>query len=132
MPSRAGINSRAWRTLRLQIIKQATHCYLCSGQLYPNAPPRSRWSTSVDHVHLRKLGGVDPLDPSNFERCMSHAIAAKKTNRGQQRDALLDGRRIGDDDPLLEDERHYDAEHEERKRNDHSSGNVHNEGIAIL
>jgi hypothetical protein len=40
----------AYQQVRKRLIAQAQVCAICGKPLDPNAPPRSRWSTSVDHV----------------------------------------------------------------------------------
>ena len=41
----------AWRRARSIARKNATHCSLCGGPLDPNALPRTKGATSVDHVY---------------------------------------------------------------------------------
>jgi 5-methylcytosine-specific restriction endonuclease McrA len=42
-------STAAWKRARAAIMKRSFSCGICGGPLCPNAPPRSRWSTSVDH-----------------------------------------------------------------------------------
>jgi 5-methylcytosine-specific restriction endonuclease McrA len=65
MPSNQGINTHRWRTQRQAIIKASTHCALCGQPLVPDAPPRSRWSTVIDHDLARKHGGTN--HPTNLQ-----------------------------------------------------------------
>jgi 5-methylcytosine-specific restriction endonuclease McrA len=70
-PGRSGA---AWNRARKQVLANATVCWLCGGALDFNAPPRSRWSPSVDHViPLSLMRHWDPeeqkraaLDPANL------------------------------------------------------------------
>jgi 5-methylcytosine-specific restriction endonuclease McrA len=70
-PGRQG--NAYWRA-RAKVLAAATHCYLCGLELDFDAPPRSRWSPSVDHVvTLKQLRQFDPetrrkmaTDPANM------------------------------------------------------------------
>jgi hypothetical protein len=49
-------STAAWQRARELKLRGATHCAICQYPLIPGAPPRSRWSTSVDHlVELDRL-----------------------------------------------------------------------------
>jgi len=50
--------SAAWRKLAAQVLREESECWLCGHPIDVNAPPRSRWSGSVDHVIPLKLGGA--------------------------------------------------------------------------
>ena len=68
MPNPRG---HAWRKLRDQVLANATHCALCGLPLIPDAPPRSRWSSTVDHIWPIALGGdalppIDALRPAHY------------------------------------------------------------------
>jgi hypothetical protein len=54
-----------WRRIRKQVIALSTTCAICQLPLYPDAKPRTRWSTSVDHVRPLRMGG-DPYDRANL------------------------------------------------------------------
>jgi hypothetical protein len=43
-------SSAAWKQLRARLVAQATHCAVCGVWLDKDAPPRSRWRPSVDHI----------------------------------------------------------------------------------
>jgi hypothetical protein len=44
-------STSAWQRARAAVLSRSSHCALCQRPLYPDAPPRSRWSSSVDHVY---------------------------------------------------------------------------------
>jgi 5-methylcytosine-specific restriction endonuclease McrA len=89
-----------WKRVRARVIESSSVCHLCGRQLVPDAPPRSRWSTEVDHVvSVKKLQQLDPLnwwhlalDPSNLraahQRCNRQKGAKAKVTkpRGQSRE----------------------------------------------
>lgn len=58
------MGSQAWKRLRAQVLREETHCWLCGKPIDFDAPPRSTYSPSVDHVIPRNKGG-DPLDRAN-------------------------------------------------------------------
>jgi 5-methylcytosine-specific restriction endonuclease McrA len=70
-PGRGGAE---WNRVRAMVLKGATHCDICDGALDFDAPPRSRWAPSVDHVvSLKAMRDLDPiaqrrlaLDPTNL------------------------------------------------------------------
>jgi hypothetical protein len=72
-----------WRA-RKEVLRHATHCALCGGEFNPDAPPKSRWSKSVDHIiPLSDLTRYDPaerhrlsVDPSNMRP--AHLICNSK------------------------------------------------------
>jgi hypothetical protein len=51
--------------VREKVLSDATHCSICGGLLDFDAPARSKWSPSVDHVDPLALGG-DPFALSNL------------------------------------------------------------------
>ena len=58
----------AWQLLRARVIARAKNLDEPCGCGLPidwDAPPRSRWSPSVDHIHSIKHGGP-PLDMHNL------------------------------------------------------------------
>lgn len=58
-PGRSGW---AWEKVRAQVLASSSVCWLCGRQLDFDAPPRSKWSPSVDHlVPLKTLRGMDPV-----------------------------------------------------------------------
>ena len=59
------LRSQAWKKARAKALANATTCTLCGQPIDHDAPARSRWSASVDHVVPRSLGG-SLLDPANL------------------------------------------------------------------
>jgi len=59
------IRSSTWVKARAKALRGATHCAICGQPLDHQAPPRTRWSPSVDHVVPRSLGG-SLTDPKNL------------------------------------------------------------------
>ena len=59
------LRSQAWKKARAKALANATACTLCGQPIDHDAPARSRWSASVDHVVPRSLGG-SLLDPANL------------------------------------------------------------------
>jgi len=52
----------AWRRVRARVLRDAQFCWICGLPLDFEAPARSRWSPSVDHIlSLRSMRGV--IDP---------------------------------------------------------------------
>ena len=70
-PGRSGA---AWERARRQVLAESTVCAICGRELDYEAPARSRWAPSVDHiVSLRTMRGLDDaeqrqlaLDPGNL------------------------------------------------------------------
>jgi 5-methylcytosine-specific restriction endonuclease McrA len=86
-----GVTAWEWEKTRARVIKNAQVCAICGRSLNPDAPPRSAWSTSVDHkVPRAAFLGLDlrtqrhlTLDPSNLQAV--HAKCnSKKGKRRQQ------------------------------------------------
>lgn len=48
---------RAYRRLCARVKAEEPSCWLCSKPIDPDAPPRTRWSFSLDHVTPRSRGG---------------------------------------------------------------------------
>jgi 5-methylcytosine-specific restriction endonuclease McrA len=46
-----------WTARAKRIAGQASTCAICGRELLHGAPPRSRWSPSVDHILPAALGG---------------------------------------------------------------------------
>jgi len=79
----ANVSPWEWEQVRARVIAAAQACAICGRELFPDAPPRSRWSTSVDHKVPRAVfAGMDlqtqrqlTLDPQNLQavhaRCNS-------------------------------------------------------------
>ena len=49
--------THAWRKVAAKVLARADACALCGLPLVPDAPPRSRWSSSVDHIVPVSAGG---------------------------------------------------------------------------
>jgi hypothetical protein len=45
-----GRHGSAYWNARKKVLRYATSCAICGGDLVPDAPPRSKWSTSCDHI----------------------------------------------------------------------------------
>ena len=54
-----------WKQLRARICATATHCAICTRPLHHDAPPRTRWSPSLDHILPLQNGGP-PYDVANL------------------------------------------------------------------
>jgi len=87
----AGVTSWQWERVRAQVLAVAEVCALCGRALQPDAPPRSRWSSSVDHRLARKT--FERLDRETQARlCLTPAnlqaahvaCNSKKRDRPQQ------------------------------------------------
>jgi 5-methylcytosine-specific restriction endonuclease McrA len=50
-------DSAAWRRLRAQVLAEERTCWLCGHEIDFDAPPRSRYSPSVDHIIPMAKGG---------------------------------------------------------------------------
>jgi len=61
---------RRWRNVRARVLEGAQVCHLCGGPLDYDAPPRSRFAPSVDHV--LPLRSVRHLDADTFDRLRLH------------------------------------------------------------
>jgi 5-methylcytosine-specific restriction endonuclease McrA len=67
------LGSVEWQKLRQRVIAASTICHICDRPLVPDAPPRSSWSTEVDHIvplaRFQHLGAETVwqmgLDPDN-------------------------------------------------------------------
>src|ERR1700722_8993111 len=58
-------SSPRWKRARKIALRGATHCSVCRRPLDFDAPPRSRWAPSVDHIRELALGG-DPFAQENL------------------------------------------------------------------
>jgi hypothetical protein len=56
----------AWAKLRERLLRDAQVCHLCGRALDHDAPPRSPWSPSLDHIISVKA--TRTLDPATRER----------------------------------------------------------------
>jgi hypothetical protein len=51
----------SYRQVRDQVLAGAQWCHICGGPLDWDAPPRSRWAPSVDHLlPVSRTRGMDP------------------------------------------------------------------------
>lgn len=86
-----GVSKHAWAIVRAQIVASASTCALCGKALWATAPPRSRWSTEVDHVlplaAMRRLTPAEQrrlaLTPGNLQAVHS-ACNSRKRDRPQR------------------------------------------------
>jgi hypothetical protein len=71
-PGRSG---QAWERVRRLVLDSSNICHICGKPVDPDAPPRSRWSPSVDHypLSLHAMRGLSleeqtrlALDPANL------------------------------------------------------------------
>lgn len=70
MSNRPGRSGAAWLKARKAVLEHATHCAICGRPLVPDAPARSRWSSSVDHITPLSKGGhphaIDGLRATHY------------------------------------------------------------------
>lgn len=70
MPRSKGRAGRPFRRARAQVLRSATHCWICGGLLDFAAPPRTPMAPSVDHVVPLSRGGHptrrDGLRPAHY------------------------------------------------------------------
>jgi 5-methylcytosine-specific restriction endonuclease McrA len=71
-----------WRQVRQRVLRGATHCAICHRPLDFSAPPRSRWSATVDHIVPLARGG-EPFALSNLRATHFGCNAAKGAGRGR-------------------------------------------------
>lgn len=63
--TRDELTTYRWKQLRKRVLAEETVCWLCGLPLDFDAPPKSRWAPSVDHVVPRSQGG-SVFDRSNL------------------------------------------------------------------
>ena len=63
---RADLTEHAYRKARKEWLEHQTECVHCGLPLDFDAPPRSRWSPTVDHIIPVSLGG-DPKDQTMWQ-----------------------------------------------------------------
>lgn len=80
MPRSPGRTGHRWRQVRSAVLAAASHCAECGLPLRPDAPPRSRWSSSVDHIVKLEHGGA-PLDPRNLQAVHLGCNTAKENRQ---------------------------------------------------
>ena len=54
-----------YKVIRRRLFATATTCALCGYLLDRDAPPRSRWAPSIDHIIPIAEGGL-PFEPTNL------------------------------------------------------------------
>jgi hypothetical protein len=82
----------AYRQVRERILRDAQVCYLCAGELDFDAPPRSRWAPTIDHVlpvsALRNLDSRTArrlaIDPSGLRPAHYGCNAARGNGRNHR------------------------------------------------
>jgi hypothetical protein len=91
-PKPPGRTGTAWWRARQRVLDQATHCAICKRPLDFDAPPKTRYSPSVDHIlpvsqtkHLpldeqRRLA----VDPSNLRPVHFGCNASRGAGRGRK------------------------------------------------
>jgi 5-methylcytosine-specific restriction endonuclease McrA len=80
-----------WERARSRVIASSRVCAICGRELWPDAPPRSRWSTAVDHKIPRasfrtfdlRTQRFLCLDPSNLQA--AHARCNGRKGKKRQR-----------------------------------------------
>lgn len=78
------LKSYRWQQVRLKVLERdGWICWLCGLPIDRGAPPRSRWSASVDHIVPRSKGG-NLLDPANL-RAAHHGHNSARGNREPKR-----------------------------------------------
>lgn len=90
MSSRVG-RDYAYRKVRARVLDGAQVCALCGGPLDWDAPPRSRWAPSVDHVlPVSRTRGFDSetrrrlaLDPAGLRPVHYGCNARRRDGRRQ-------------------------------------------------
>jgi 5-methylcytosine-specific restriction endonuclease McrA len=75
-------DTRRWRQLRKQVLRNASHCAICNLPLDFSARPCTRWAPSVDHIVALARGGA-AFDPSNLQATHYSCNAAKGAGRGR-------------------------------------------------
>lgn len=60
-----GRDTRRYRQLRAELFLTRPCCWWCDLAIKWDAPPRSRWAPSIDHLIPLSLGGA-PEDPDNM------------------------------------------------------------------
>lgn len=100
MPRHPGRSGSAWLRVRAEVLAESRVCYLCGGALDFDAPPRSRWSPSVDHlIPIEATEGMDPetqrmmaLDKANL-RAAHYGCNSRKGAKLRPRPAAKHSRR---------------------------------------
>jgi len=91
----ANVTSWEWEQARSRCLEWAVACRICGKALRPDAPPRSRWSSSVDHIIPRAVFMDERrfdlqtqrflcLDPSNLQAVHAKCNGRKGKRRQRQ------------------------------------------------
>jgi hypothetical protein len=91
------VTSRDWAKIRRLVMSQATVCALCGRPLVPEAPPRSPWSTAVDHRIPRNVFMELPLsqqreyflNPNNLQVVHMKCNSAKGDGTGKGNEPVV-------------------------------------------
>lgn len=78
------IKGSAWNKARAKALANATHCAICGQPLDHTAPPRTRWSPTVDHIVPRSQGG-SILDPKNLRPAHYGCNSRRKDGQPRRR-----------------------------------------------
>lgn len=77
-------SSPRWKRVRQIVLRTAEVCAICGRRLVSDAPPRSRWSSSVDHVVPLSRGGA-PFDVGNLRATHYGCNASRGDGSGRRR-----------------------------------------------
>jgi 5-methylcytosine-specific restriction endonuclease McrA len=96
-----GVTRGEWEQARAGVLATAATCAICGRPLVPDAPPRSPWSTSVDHIISRQSARrLDletqrflALDPSNLQPVHSRCNSLKGRRARARRPRLVTSQR---------------------------------------
>ena len=75
-------DTRRWRQLRKQVLRNASHCAICQRPIVFSARPCSRWAPSVDHIVALARGG-EPYALSNLRAVHFGCNASRGAGRGR-------------------------------------------------
>jgi len=86
------VSAWEWEKAREQALQWAHVCAICGNSLHPDATPRSRWSSSVDHKIPRSVFRHFDLetqrflclDPSNLQVVHVKCNSRKRDRRQRQ------------------------------------------------
>jgi len=85
------IRSYRWQQLAKRVLAEEKICWLCGLPIDFDAPPRSRWSPSVDHVIPWTQGGSiydrSNLRAAHFSHNASKGDGTKRSTVGQRKNS---------------------------------------------
>lgn len=82
-----GVTKTEWERVRQIVLESATTCAECGRGLVPEARPRSRWHTEVDHeVPLAALRHLDPAEQAALALDLGNLRALHKSCNARKRD----------------------------------------------